>query len=104
MTAFDDGASALVNDPNLSRPVLYTPGGTGAGTTIRVVLSQAGQVRGFGDTGAMTRDYTAMALKSDVPRAARGDTLTDGSDVYTVETPRPDESDASVTLTLKKTA
>jgi hypothetical protein len=102
VSAFDDAALALVNDPNLSRPVLYKPAGTGEGSSIRVILSEPGQVHGFGQTGAMVRDYTAMARQSDVPDAKRGDTLTDGSDIYTVQTVLPDESDVSVTLTLKK--
>lgn len=103
MTAFDDAASALLADPNLSRPVLYKPDGTGAGSAIRCVLSEPGQVHGFGQTGAVVRDVTAMARKSDVADVvARAGTLTDGSAVYTVQAVLPDASDATVTLTLKK--
>ncbi len=84
MTAFDDAATALFDDPHLAQDGSYTPA-VGASVTLRVLLSRPDKEIDVGISGLHVATLQASVLASALPAdAAAGDTLTVGSDDYRV--------------------
>lgn len=105
MNAFTDALAALHADANLSRPVLYRAGGTGAGLQVNVIWSEPLRDMAFASSGAVLRDTKADIRLADVAAPAAGDTLEPldllGT-IYKVATPPVrDSENLAATLTLK---
>lgn len=84
MTAFDDAAAALLDDPNLGQDGTYTPDG-GFAVSLRVILSRPDKEIDVGISGIHVPLLQASVLVSSLPSgASAGDTLTVGSTDYRV--------------------
>lgn len=75
MTAFDVAASSLFADRNLASDAIYRPGGTGAGVSVRVVVSSPDRITAFGE-GRFVTDTVLIAVRvADAPGLGSGDTI-----------------------------
>ncbi len=84
MTAFDDAAAALLDNPHLAQDATYTPAG-GFAVSLRVSLSRPDKEIDVGISGIHVPSLLASVLVSALPSgAAAGDTLKIGSDSHRV--------------------
>lgn len=105
--AFTRATAALHADPNLSRPVTYTPAAARSlpATECRAVFS--GELRadaGPGLGGAITQARTcSIALAALAYQPARGDAIIDGDNTWRLEAAERDIEQTQWSLTLSRT-
>jgi hypothetical protein len=84
MTAFGAAIDTLFADPALARDALWRLGGTGDGTTVRVIRKRPDQVVGFGDSRAVVPTVLIDVRRVEVPTPASGDTLEIEGEIFAV--------------------
>ena len=85
MTALAIMVNATFRDRNLASDAIYRPGGAGAGTNCRAVLSAPDQGGNFGDTRFVT-DTVILSLRvADAPTPAALDTVQIDGVVYRIQ-------------------
>jgi len=91
MTAFAAAIDTLFSDPALARDARWRFGGTGDGTTVRVIRKRPDHIVGFGDTRAVVPTVLIDVRRADVPTPASGDTVEiDGETFAVIATPTID--------------
>ena len=91
MTAFAAAIDTLFGDPALARDALWRLGGTGDGTTVRVIRKRPDQVVGFGESRAVVPTVLIDVRRVDVPNPASGDSVEiEGETFAVIATPTID--------------
>jgi len=88
--AFARAVDRLFADPNISRPAIFTPDG-GVPMSVSVILKRPDTDSPLGQLGVTDAEVLADVRVCDLASPKRGDTLTVGPTIYTVQKVRADE-------------
>lgn len=83
MSVFDLASDTLFSDANMATDVVFTPV-AGASVTVRAIRRAPDVVRDFMDSRLHSATAVFEIRLSDVAAIGRGDTITDGAEVFTV--------------------
>jgi len=93
MTAFAAAIDVLFADPNIGRDAIWRAGGSGAGTTVRVIWRKPDQVAAFGDGRFVAKRQFIDVRTAEIALLQPGDTFEIASETLIVlgEPTRDDE-------------
>ncbi|MBM3950765.1 MAG: hypothetical protein FJ311_04855 [Rhodospirillales bacterium] len=76
MNAFMGAIDDLFANPDITRTVIYRPGGTGDGIPVRAIARRPDREVEFGDVAVHTATAVFEVRVSEVPTPSEGDTIT----------------------------
>lgn len=82
--AFADAKDAIFGDDNIAVDATWLSGGAGAGTPIRIILSEPDELLRSGGMQIVYGSHTFRVRVSDVTEPVEGDTAQIGVNVYRV--------------------
>lgn len=85
MTAFGAMINVLFADANMALDAVYRAGGSGAGTSVRVIAVRPDELVNFGETRVRTAVSRFQVRVSEVATPAAGDTVEVSGTIYRVQ-------------------